>query len=610
MTFREFLAGSDYVLFDGGIGTQTYSKGIPRGHCYDELNISMPEVVLEIHREYLEAGAQVITTNTFGANRAILEEYYDLGAKAHEINYYGARLAKQSIKGKGFVAGSIGPITRPLDRETSITRSQTETYFRQQTEALLEGGADLIIFETFADLGELLIGIKAAKELDQDLFVIASMSFPSDGGLTLYGMNPYQAASRLDDSAADALGSNCGTGPQSVFETVKKLGQVSGKELAAQPNAGLAQFVQGKFTYPSNPEYFARYGEKFLAAGVKIIGGCCGTTPDHIRALAEGLQGKKPGKRRTRRIAVKRHKTERLTETITSPLKTMLDQGSVLALEVDPPKDPDFERLAKKLEPLASSLNVINVSDSPMARPRMSPIATGRLLRDHLGLEIIVHYTCRDRNILGIQSDLLGASALGLHNFLALGGDPPSIGDYPFATGVYDLTSESLISLISSLNQGVDLLGNPLGKQSGFLIGAGLGIGADRKRELDAARTKIRKGAHFVITQPVFQISESSRTLEDLKEAGIPVILSVMPLVSGRNAEYIHYEVPGISIPRQYLGRMEGTEGSSGEREGVRIAREILQALRPLCSGLLFMPPLGKYHLVTELLESSPTNHP
>jgi methionine synthase I (cobalamin-dependent)/5,10-methylenetetrahydrofolate reductase len=602
VTFREFLQESDYILFDGGIGTQTYSKGIPRGHCYDELNISMPEVVLEIHREYIEAGAQVLTTNTFGANRAILEEYYDLGSKAREINYYGARLAKQSAKDRGFVAGSVGPITRPLDRETSITKSQAETYFRQQIEALLEGGADLILFETFADLDELLIGIETAKKLERDLFVIASMSFPNDGGLTLFGMNPYQAASRLDDSQADALGSNCGSGPQSVFETVKKLGQVSGKELAAQPNAGLAQFVQGKFYYPSNPEYFARYGEKFLAAGVRIIGGCCGTTPEHIRALAGTLQGKKPGKRRLRRIAVTRHKSERQPENITSPLKTLLDQGSVLALEVDPPKDPDFERLSRKLEPLAGSLNVINVSDSPMARPRMSPIATGRLLKESLGLEIIVHYTCRDRNILGIQSDLLGAAALGLDNFLVLGGDPPSIGDYPFATGVYDLTSEGLVGLISSLNQGVDLLGNPLGKQSGFLIGIGLGIGSNREKELNAARSKIRKGAHFVITQPVFQIQESARTLEDLHEAGIPVILSIMPLVSGRNAEYVHFEVPGISIPQNYLGRMEGTEGSEGEQEGIRIAREIIQALRPLCSGILYMPPLGKYHLIAEFL--------
>ncbi len=602
MKFREFFLASDYVIFDGAIGTQTYAKGIPKGHCYDELNISMPEVVLEIHREYLEAGAQVLTTNTFGANRAILREHYDLGDKAREINYYGARLAKRSAKDTAFVAGSIGPPTRPLTREKDLDTTRFRTSIREQVEALLEGGADLIVFETFADLEKLIAAIETAKEIDNDLFIIASMSFPSEGGLTLYGLNPYEVAARLDTTAVDVIGSNCGSGPQNVFEVVKKMGQVTSKELAAQPNAGLAQFVQGKFYYPSNPEYFARYGQRFLAAGVKVIGGCCGTTPEHIQFLAEALKGKLPGRRKLRPIALSRHTQESRGEHITSALKTLLERRSVIALEVDPPKDADLEKLARKIEPYAKSLNVLNVSDSPMARPRMSPIAAGRLMGDALDLEIIVHYTCRDRNILGIQSDLLGAAALKLENFLALGGDPPSIGDYPFATGVYDLTSEGLVSLISALNKGMDLLGNPLGKQTGFLIGIGLGIGSNPDRELEAARQKTSKGAHFVITQPVFHIRESVRTLEGLRDAGIPVILGIMPLVSGRNAEYIHYEVPGISIPEPYLKRMEGTEGRSGEQEGVKIAREIIRELRPVTSGILIMPPLERFRLLEEIL--------
>ncbi len=602
-TFRDFLGGAAHIVFDGAMGTQIYAKGIPKGHCYDELNISMPEVVLEIHREYLEAGAQVITTNTFGANRFILEEYFDLGDKTREVNYYGARLAKRAAKGReAYVAGSIGPISRPLDREKPLGLPQITAYLREQAEALLEGGADLIVFETFADLESLLAGIEAVKEIGKDIFVIASMSFPNDGGLTLYGRNPYEIAARLDKSEADAIGANCGTGPQSVLEVVRKMGSVSTKELAAQPNAGLSQFAQGRFYYPSNPEYFARYGCKLLAAGVKVIGGCCGTTPAHTPALAKAPAGCKPGKRKLRPIAVSRHKEERLEERITSPLADLLAGRSVLALEVDPPRDTNLEKLAKKLEPYAPSLNVINVSDSPMARPRMSPISAGKLLKDSLGLEIIVHYTCRDRNILGIQSDLLGAAALGLDNFLALGGDPPSIGDYPFATGVYDLTSEGLVSMLSSLNRGVDPLGNPLGRQTGFLIGVGLRIGSDTKKEMEAARTKADKGAHFVITQPVFHIAESIPTMEALQEAGLPVILSIMPLISGRNAEYIHYEVPGISIPDTYLKRMEATEGKEGEKEGIRIAREIIRELRPLASGLLLMPPFERFHLVEAVL--------
>jgi len=602
MNFREFFLEADCIVFDGAIGTQIYAKGIPKGHCYDELNISMPEVMLEIHQGYLEAGAQVITTNTFGANRAILQEYYDLGDKTREINYYGARLAKRAAKERAFVAGSIGPVTRPLDRKKDLDAIQIRTYIREQVQALLEGGADLIVFETFADMEKLILAIETAKEIDSDLFIIASMSFPGEGGLTLFGLNPYEVAAGLDTSAADVIGSNCGSGPQNVFEVVKKMGQVATKELAAQPNAGLAQFVQGKFYYASNPQYFARYGQKFLAAGVKVIGGCCGTTPEHIQSLAEALRGKQPGRRKLRSIALSRHAHERPREHITSPLKSLLERRSVTALEVDPPKDADFEKLARKIESYAKSLNVLNVSDSPMARPRMSPIAAGKLLGDALGLEIVVHYTCRDRNILGIQSDLLGAAALKLENFLALGGDPPSIGDYPFATGVYDLTSEGLVALMSALNQGMDLMGNPMGKQTGFFIGVGLGIGSDPEKEVEAARQKTAKGAHFVITQPVFHVRESVRTLEGLREAGIPVILSVMPLVSGRNAEYIHFEVPGINIPDNYLKRMEGTEGKSGERQGVKIAREIIRELRPLCSGILLMPPLERFRLLEEIL--------
>ena len=311
-TFREFFEATDRVVFDGAIGTQTYAKGIPKGHCYDELNISMPDVVLGIHSEYLEAGAQVITTNTFGANRSILGEYFDLGDKTREINYYGARLAKRSIKDReAFVAGSIGPISRPLDREKSLDLDQIAGFIREQAEALIEGGADLIIFETFADLDALLVGIETVKALDKDLFIIASMSFPGDGGMTLYGRNPYEIAARLDKTEADVIGSNCGTGPQSVLEVVRKMGSVSTKELVAQPNAGLAQFVQGRFYYPSNPEYYARYGCKFMAAGVKMVGGCCGTTPAHTEALAEALESCRPGKRKLRPIAVSRHQEER-----------------------------------------------------------------------------------------------------------------------------------------------------------------------------------------------------------------------------------------------------------------------------------------------------------
>lgn len=601
MTFRDDFQEKDFVLFDGAMGTQTYAKGIARGHCYDELNISMPEVILDIHREYIAAGAGVITANTFGANRFLLEEYHNLGAKTREINYYGARIAKQAAKGRAFVAGSIGPITRPLDTEKRVSTSEIAVIIREQVEALLEGGVDLLIFETFAHLDELIQGIKAARAAQKDIFLIAEMSFPANG-LTLFGKNPYEVALRLDRTAVDAMGSNCGTGPQSVLEAVKKMGGVTVKEISAMPNAGLAQFAQGRFYYPSNPDYFARYGKKFLEAGVKIIGGCCGTTPHHIRNLKQTLEGLAPGKRKIRTIVLKAKKEVRKDEKIVSPLKNLFERGGVTALEVDPPKDPDFEKFLKRLEPYMRTIDVINVSDSPMARPRMSPIATAKLLKDSLGREPIVHYTCRDRNLLGIQADLLGAAAMGIENFLALGGDPPSIGDYPFATGVYDLTSEGLVEMMSALNHGIDLLGNPVGQPTHFFIGVGMGIGEEPEKELAVAKRKAEKGAHFVVTQPVFDVEASRDVLESLREKGLFVIASVLPLVSFRNAEYIHYEVPGISIPEPLLRRMETKRGREAEKAGVAIAREIIQALRPLASGLLLMPPLGRYRLLEDIL--------
>jgi len=601
MNFKDYFDNENFVLFDGAIGTQTYIKGISKGHCYDELNISMPEVVLEIHQEYIKSGAKVITTNTFGANRFILEEFFSLGPKAKEINYYGARLAKRAAKKDFFVAGSVGPISRPLGREKRLAAEETVQIFEEQVEALLEGGVDLLLFETFADLDELLLGIQTAKKLDNNIFIIAEMSFPNNG-LTLFGKNPYEVSLKLDKTAAAVLGSNCGIGPQGVFQAVKKMGSVTAKDLSAMPNAGMAQFVQGRFVYPSNPEYFAKYGKKFLDAGVKVLGGCCGTTPEHILALSQILEGLSPRKRKIITMEVAEKKVVHKEEKITSNLKFMLEKKGVIALEVDPPRDSDFDKILKRLEPFSKIVDVFNVADSPMARPRMSPISTGKLLKESLGKEIIVHYTCRDRNILGIQSDLLGASALGLDNFLALGGDPPSIGDYPFATGVYDLTSEGLVQMMSALNRGRDILGNPVGKQTQFFIGVGMGIGFEEAQEIEKAKSKLQKGAHYIITQPVFDVNASCSTLQSLQKKGILIIPSVLPLVSFRNAEYLHFEVPGIVIPEDLRKRMEQKKGKDAEKEGVSIAREIIAQLKPCSNGILLMPPLGRYYLLEDIL--------
>ncbi len=599
--FRDFFENEDKILFDGAIGTQIYAKGVPKGHCYDELNISMPEIIKTIHREYLEAGAEVLTTNTFGANKYILDKYFDLGKKVKDINYFGARIARTIAKDKAFVAGSVGPISRPLDKEDNPSTDELSSIFREQIEALLEGGVDLLIFETFACLNELIIGIEVAKKLSSDVFVIAEMSFPNNG-LTLFGKNPFEVSVKLSDTEADVIGSNCGTGPQNVFEVVRKMGRVTEKPLSAMPNAGLAQFVQGKFYYPYNPHYFANYGKKFLSAGVKVVGGCCGTTPEHIRLLKQQTKDLKVQPRKIKKIEIIEEKEREVKETPHTGLMKVLKKKKALSVEIDPPRDVNYKKILKRLKDYGKYVNTINISDSPMAKTRMSPIALGKILKNELDKEIIVHYTCRDRNILGIQSDLLGASALGLHNILSLGGDPPSIGDYPFATGVYDLTSEGLVEMMSSLNRGTDLLGNPIGEKTHFYIGVGFGINEKISEEiLERLRKKIEKGAHFVITQPIYKVEGMVETIEKIKELKVPIMVSIMPLISFKNAEYLHYEVPGITVPEEILKRMEGKSGREGEKEGAKISKELIKELKGIVNGVLIIPPFNRLHLLEDI---------
>jgi len=608
MSFAEFFNDQPVVLFDGAMGTQIYARGIAKGHCYDELNLSMPDLIMDIHRGYVDAGANVVTTNTFGANRFILEEYFGLGDKTKDVNYYGARLASRAAKGKAFVAGSIGPVTRPLDRASARQEASSHAHelFKEQIEALLDGGADLVLFETFSCLEELVTGIQAAHDVDPDLFVIAQMSFV-DGGLTLFGKNPYETAAALGQTSAQVIGSNCGAGPQNVLEAVKKMGASTQKPLSAMPNAGIARFTDGRFTYPHNPAYFARYAAKMVAAGIKVVGGCCGTGPDHIAAMAEAVMDKVPGKRRPPKAAaatpVQATEPQAPVE-IPSKLKALMEKRFVVGLELDPPKGASVERFIEKARPFAHLVDVVNISDSPMARPRMSPIAVGRLVQDALGVEAVVHYTCRDRNVLGMQSDLLGAWALGLRNFLALGGDPPSIGDYPFATGVYDLTSEGLVELVSDLNHGQNLLGAPIGQASGFFIGIAASAGAGGEAELTRLASKIEKGAHFIITQPIFDPQASSPFLRSLRSLGVPVMAGIMPMISQKNAEYLHFEVPGISIPAPFLSRMKGLSGPKGRAEGLAIAIEIIEAIASEVNGILVMPPTGRLDAIKTIVAS------
>ncbi len=605
-SFREWFQEQPVVLFDGAMGTEIYRRGIAKGHCYDELNVSMPEIVLDIHNRYLAAGARVLTTNTFGANRFILEEFFGLGDATEEINFRGAQLARRAARGKAFVAGSVGPVSRPLDRESArrVAPEEAAELFAEQVAALLEGGVDLILFETFSCLEELLVAVEAARSVDPEVFVIAEAAFAEDG-LTLFGKNPYEVAAALDRAGVDVLGTNCGTGPQQqVVETVRKMAQVTERPLSAMPNAGRARFSEGRFVYPENADYFARYALKAARAGAKVLGGCCGTGPQHVEAMAKALEGFSPRPRK--RVAVEaagaeeRHRPERRP----TGFERRLGEGFALALELDPPKGGSAERLLERAAGVAEYVDAFCVSDSPMARPRMSPVAVGTLVQDRLGVEVVVHYTCRDRNVLGMHGDLLGAWALGLKNVLALGGDPPSVGDYPFATGVYDVTSEGLVALLDALNRGENLLGAPLGEATGFFIGVAASAGAGGDAELARLEAKVAKGAHFVMTQPVFDPTSALPFFKRVKALGVKLVAGIMPMVSGRNAEYLHYEVPGIEIPERYLERMAGKSGPEGRREGVAIAVEVISELAGEVDGILVMPPTGRLDAVAAIAKA------
>jgi len=602
MNLLEMLHNNEIVIFDGAMGTMLYSKGIPKGHCYDELNISMPEIVIGIHQEYLDAGADVITTNTFGANRFVLEEYYDLGKKTREINYYGARIARQVAKETALVAGSVGPVTRPLDKSVSLSSNEIFNIYKEQVESLLEGGVDIIIFETHFSVKETIKGIEAVRKLNSEIPIIAELSFPSNG-LTITGENPYEVGIALDKSPANVIGSNCGKGPQSVLEIIRKIAKITDKSLSAIPNAGQAVFHQGRFLYPENPDYFAMYAKKFIASGVQIIGGCCGTTSAHIKAVKLAVKGLSPGKRRKGIYTPAKERFYGKEKRKPTHLESLLKKQFIISVEVDPPRAPDPKKILDGLKELKPFIHSVNVADSPMAQARMSPIALGSIIKKELGLETIIHFTCRDRNILGLQADLVGISAIGLDNILALTGDPPSIGDYPFATGVYDIDATGLIEMVEHLNRGYDILKNPIGKRANFFIGCAFNAASKNiKKEIEKLTLKIKKGAGFIQTQPIFDPDKFIEVSKRIKKFNIPMLPGILPLINWKSAEYLHYEVPGIEIPEEYLKRMKEKTGKDGEKEGIAIAREILEKIRNYAEGVLIIPPFNKLYLAKKIL--------
>ena len=597
------------LLCDGAMGTLLYAHGVPYERCFDELNLVQPELIQRIHQEYLTAGAEIVETNTFGANRFKLARY-GLEERVRDINFRAVKIAREAREVSGqpvFLAGAVGPSGRALAPAGAISPAEARAAFGEQIEALLEAGADLLILETFPDLDELRQAILAAREVC-DLPVVAQISF-ADDGTTLTGRGPADVAAALAELDVVVIGVNCGLGPQLALDVVQQMQSADGVYLATQPNAGFPSRLEGRFQYYSTPEYFADYTRRFAEAGVRLIGGCCGTTPRHTAAMRQALDELRP-EHATRPISgVTLSRPPEVVETPAtagpSPWAQKLQAGKfVVSVELDPPKGLNPTKIVQGAQYLAGlGVDSINIGDSPMARVRMSCIALAVLIQRQTGLDTIIHFTTRDRNLMALQSELLGAHALGIRNVLALTGDPPRVGNYPNATGVWDVDSIGLVQVLRQLNEGRDWAGNSIGRPASFEIACAVNpVADDLELELDRFRRKMEAGAHFAMTQPLYDLEQLEQFIDRVGPLPIPLILGVMPLQSHKHAEFLHNELPGVSIPAAIRERMRQA-GERGQAEGILQAQEFLSAAQRHVQGVYFMPSFGRYEMVGELVK-------
>jgi homocysteine S-methyltransferase len=615
------------LLADGAMGTMLYAAGASLDESFDALNLTRPELVLGVHRAYLEAGADLLETNSFGANRFKLEGF-GLADRVREINRKAVRLAREAreISGRAaLVAGSVGPIGRTLAPFGVVAPAAARAAFREQIEALLEGGVDLLALETIGSLDEMAEAVGAAREVC-DLPIIASMTFAEDGR-TIGGSTPEEVAARLLAMEVAAIGANCSVGPQRLLPVAEALARRvadagdAAPAVSCMPNAGWPAHVAGRVIYPSSPEYFAGFACRAAEAGVRIIGGCCGTTPLHTAAMREALDRWRAerGEGTTGAAATGAATAPRRTRILAAPeldltpaegptrLREKLERGEfVVSVEIDPPKGLNP---AKALDGAcllqAAGVDFINVADSPMARVRMSALTLCYLIQHRTGVETLLHLTTRDRSLMGLQSELLGAHAVGVRNIIALTGDPPSLGDYPDSSAVYDVDSIGLIRILARLNEGNDSAGASIGRPAAFTIACAVDpTRADLAHEAERLRAKLAAGAHVAMTQPIYDPAVWERFLAvyGVERLPVPVLAGILPLQSSRHAEFLHNEVPGITLSDEARERMRRA-GPDGRREGVAMAQELLQALRPLVQGVYLMPSFGRYEVAAEVLE-------
>jgi len=608
--FLETLESGHVFVADGAMGTRLYDKGVFINRCFDELNISNPDLVREIHAEYINAGSEIITTNTFAANRFKLAPH-GFVRKLAEINYQGAKIARE-VAGDGvFVAGSVGPLGKPPVAVVQKQRDEAYQAFADQVTALADGGVDLILIETMYDLDEVALAISAAKSVC-DLPIMACVTFTDDKE-TVFGDTPTDAMRAMQDAGADVAGLNCSSGPRLALECCELMSKVATVPMVVQPNVGSPQLIEGRYIYMSTPEYVATYSQRYVqSVGAQIIGACCGSRPEHIKEVRSFIRAVKPARKVAQVVQfIQKEKDPGkapLAVEDKSAFARKLRRKFTTSVELYPPKGMDARKVLASAEMLKEyGVDCVNIPDGPRAMARMSPMALAHLIESNLGMETILHYCCRDRNILGMQSDLLGCHALGLKNILAVTGDPPKLGDYPDATSVFDIDSIGLCQMISKLNRGQDLVGNSVKSQAAFHLGVGANPGAiNFDLEVERYKQKVAAGAEYVMTQPIFDVRQLERFIDATRDHRIPLLVGVLPLVSSKNAEFLHNEVPGVEVPQSIRERLASVEDEDTARQiGVDIAREAIQNSRSLegVSGVYIMPPFGRVKMALDVLE-------
>ncbi len=609
ITLRDLLNDGKVHVLDGAMGTMLYSKGFFLNVCYDELNLKQPKLVQEVHAAYVHAGAEILETNTFGANPAKLGSF-GLADDTEKINQAAAELARAASGGQTSVVGAIGPLGVRIEPFGALAREEAFAHFQRQVTGLVAGGrgVDGFILETFSDVDELHEALRAVRSLS-DLPVIAQMTI-GDDGLTHYGTAPETFAQQLAEWGADVIGVNCSVGPAGVLEAVEKMVKVTDRPISAVPNAGLPKDVGDRKIYLASPEYMASYARRMIEAGARIVGGCCGTTPEHIKKIRDYVASVVP---RHQPVVVSREAVAPPAGVAAVPLARRSCFGAKLAagqlvtsVEIVPPRGVDPAPMFAQCRALkAAGVDAVNVPDGPRAQSRMGALLSSIMIQREVGIETVTHYSCRDRNLLGMLSDVLGAAAAGLRNILIITGDPPKMGPYPDATAVFDIDAIGLTNLVYRLNHGLDPGNNPIGQPTEFAIGVGVNPAAiDLDRELSRFAWKVDAGADFAVTQPVFDPKQLADFLKRVEQFRIPIVAGIWPLVSLRNAEFLANEVPGVSVPETVLARMKQAQEKGKEAalaEGVAIAREMFQQVKGAVQGIQVSAPFGRVEVALEV---------